>query len=459
MTIGARSLSVALGGACALALVIGACGGGGGGDTPGDDGAADAAPDTFETTPIPRRDAGIDTGPEVDRGAPSATYPAFKPATGMLRFNGGYVMKAPEITTITYAGDRNADKFEAFGDQVGASAYWKAITTEYGVGPATSGAGHHIRLGTTAPAEMNAIDVEGLVAGKLGDLAASGWPAPTVDSLYMVYLPSGTKLRMFGGKTACSAGIGGYHSSVPVGGIDVPYAVIVYCARPGASEVEAMVSVGSHELGEAATDPQVRTRTGYRGFDDPFLVWEVWNDFQNENGDACEFYRDSFIVGPAEFPFSVQRQWSNAAAKVGKDPCAPAQEDAYFSVVPLPLEDVVVDMTAYGGSSRFKTKGIHVAVGESKDVLLGLFSSAALPDDGEWTIDVTPGNPLIGKYAEDGITATLPYGNQGKNGNKVTLRVSVEALPTKFKGGSILTITSTSAAGVEHYYPLLITSN
>jgi hypothetical protein len=437
-------------------VALGACSGGGGGDAPVEDGGADAAIDTFETAPIPRRDVGIDSGPEVDRGTPSDVYPAFPTATGTLHYNGGYVMKAPVITTITYAGDRNADKFEAFGDQVGASDYWKAVAAEYGVGPATSGPGHHIRLTTTPPAEIAAAEVEGLVASKLKDLASSGWPAPTVDSLYMVYLPSTTKLRMFGGTTACSAGVGGYHSTTPVAGIDVPYAVMVYCARPGASEADAMISVGSHELGEAATDPQVRTRAGWRGFDDPFMVWEVWNDFQNENGDACEFFRDSFIVGPTEFPFSVQRQWSNAAAKAGKDPCVPAQEASYFSVVPLPLEDVTADMTPFGGASRFKTKGIHVDIGSSKDVALGFWSSG--PTD-EWTIDVLPGNPLISKWDDDNVTATLPYGNKGKNGNKTILRISVEAEPTKFKGGSILTITSTSSTGTEHYYPLLVTSN
>ncbi|MEO7095841.1 MAG: hypothetical protein ABI175_21455 [Polyangiales bacterium] len=439
----------------ALSLSPAACGGGE--EAAPGDGTSDAAVDTFETgTPIPRRDVGVDTGPEVDRGTPSDVYPAFPTATGLLHFGGGYVMKSPVINTVTYAGDRNADKFEAFGDQLGASEYWRAITAEYGVGPATSGPDHHVRLTAAAPSETSASEVEKLVQSKLVDLVGSGWPAPTVDSIYVVYLPAGTKLKLFGGSTACSQGVGGYHSTTAVAGIPVPYSVIPYCARPGTSEADAMVSTASHELGEAATDPQVRSRSGWRGFDDPFMVWEVWNDFQNENGDACEFYRDSFIVGPTEFPFAVQRQWSNAAAKAGKDPCVPAQEDAYFSVVPVPLEDVTADMTFYGGTKGFKTKGIHVDVGATRDIELGFFSSAPTAD---WTLDVVPGNPLLSRYEDPAVSASFPYGNKGKNGNKTILRLSVDAPPTTFKGGYILTITSTGAGGTEHYFPLLVTSN
>jgi hypothetical protein len=102
--------------------------------------------------------------PDDPHGVPSTTYPAFLPDVAQIKNNGGPVLKAPLVVTITYPGETRAADFESFGDTLGATQFWAAVTSEYGVGPLTSGPGNHVRMRRSLPATMTADALQQMIA-------------------------------------------------------------------------------------------------------------------------------------------------------------------------------------------------------------------------------------------------------------------------------------------------------
>ena len=377
-----------------------ACGGSTAGDNNGGNpggGSADAG--NGNPGPQPGEDAGstpvVDAGPPPDHGKPSSTYPAFKPEVGQLTNNGGDVLTHPVIVSITWPGDPGVATLEDFGDKIGATDYWKQNTSEYGVGTASSGAANHVHVATAAPASMSDQELDTFVATNAGAPATSHWPAPTDQTIYIIYLHPSTSLQL-GGQDACAQGVGGYHSSTTVNGAEVAYAIVPRCTRGQTPPVDETTMSASHELGEAATDPHPGPKSGWVGFDDNHLAFEYFQQFQSENGDACEFYREAFYKEQAPFAFAVQRQWSNASAAAGHHPCVPVPAGAYFNTTPLNLEDITIDLSAtpLQGAANAKTKGYHVKVGETKTFPIGFYSDA--DTGGPWTIRAAESNPVLG---------------------------------------------------------------
>ncbi|MEO7095840.1 MAG: hypothetical protein ABI175_21450 [Polyangiales bacterium] len=417
-----------------------------------EDGAPLDTPDAavLDTTPIRRDAAPKDAPPEVDRGTPSDVYPAYKPDLPVLQSNGGYVMVNPKIVTVTWPADKAADKFEAFGDHIGGTEYWRAITEEYGISPAISGPENHVRVTETAPARMTVEEVDAYVVAHLTDPTTSKWPVPTDDTIYILYLSPSTTLD-YDGSNACFQ-IGGYHTSTEVAGKEVAYAIIPYCKGFGGGYFESMTSAASHELGEAATDPYPRF-PGYNGFDLNHLAWEIFQNLLSENGDACALYRDSFYqADEPDFTYQVQRQWSNKNAAAGHDPCAPAPEEPYFTVVPQALESITVNLTSVGGSSKTRTRGYAIPVGETRTFTVGYISDA--PTE-RWAIDALEGNPIYGGASTELLDIHV-VGGTGKNGE--IGYVTVKVLGAGKTKSELLTIVSTNAAGTTHYLPILIGS-
>jgi hypothetical protein len=163
--------------------------------------------------------------------------------------------------------------------------------------------------------------------------AGTTWPAPTQDTIYALFLPPGTSLlvpTMGGGQPsdACSQGVGGYHSATAADGqADVAYAVVPSCNFPGVSGAQQSTMAMSHEIIEAATDPfsadRAAPNVGWYGFDGAHFGFEYFNELYAENGDTCEFFRESFFKGDASFPYALQRIWSNSSAAAGHHPCVP----------------------------------------------------------------------------------------------------------------------------------------
>jgi hypothetical protein len=402
---------------------------------------------TPDPTPAPTAPAAPAT-PALDHGAVSTTYPAFAPAVGQLANHGGSVLKSPVIVTITWPSDTDADAFETLGDKIGKGSYWKAVTSEYGAGAGVSGAENHVRITDAAPATISDTEINTFVAAQLTK-ADAPWPTPaTGDPVYIMYLSPSTDL-LLSGKSACKQGVGGYHDSTKVNGKSVAYAVVPRCQA-----MEDVTLAASHELAEAATDPYPRTKPAWTGFVDESLAWDFFQQFQSENGDACEFYRDSMLSGTeTDVGFAVQRQWSNASGKAGHDPCVPAiAGQKYFSVTPLDLEDIDVDLSSIGGSTA-TTKGYKVKVGATKTVPLGFYSDGPI---NAWDIKTIAGGITGGFGGGSSSKGNLDLSldvTTGQNGQKAYLTVTVNSAGRT--GAQLVTVVSTRGS-VSHYMPILI---
>ncbi len=480
----AQLSSIAAAMACAALI---ACGGsephGSSSEPVAEGGAADSGPMTTHPEASP------DAGPPPDPGAPSDTYPAFPPDVGQILNNGGLVLKSPVIVAITWNGDPSQGTFDSFADTVGETSYWKATCTEYGVGSAACGAVNHVHLSTAAPAQVTDQDVQNLVLANAGavattagvasdagtdaeaaDAAADGetgpaWPAATSETIYAFFLPPGTSLQTQtnGGSTgdACSAGIGGYHDQVTVGGVTTSYAVVPSCSFPGGNPAAQQTTMSmSHELIEAVTDPHPRDNNpGYVGFDDAHFSFDWFQEFSDEVGDACEFFDSSFYedqeTTPVAFDYWVQRTWSNKSGLAGHDPCVPAPSTPYFNVTPLNLQMVGMvlpaQLSSTGKAQPFQTKGLHVAVGQSATLALGFYSDA--PTGGPWTLGYSLGSPVLSQKPTY-LTVSLDR-TTGQNGDKAYATVKVNSLG-KLNGE--LVVFHSKMNGVTHYMPVVVGS-
>jgi hypothetical protein len=405
------------------------------------------------------QDAGPPAPPPPDHGAPSDTYPAFKPDVGQIVDNGGGVLKSPKIVTVTWPNDTDAPELERFGDEIGQTNYWKAITSEYGVGPGTSGAANHIRMTTPLGASVADSDLDAIVTANATQTAqgsftpdASKWPAPTNDTVYILYIPPSTSLNVQGGD-ACTIGVGGYHSNTQAG---IVYAIVPPCAFMG-TRFEDTTQSASHELAEAALDPRPQSTPGFTGVDTAHYAWESFQQGQSENGDMCEFYRDSFYTETGDvmgdFKFAVQRQWSNKSIVAGHSPCVP-QVGTYFNTTLITPEQVAIDLSSMGGSTKEKVNGVHIPVGQTKTFEIGFYSDAPMD---AWTISAHENNPVLagqGGKATSHFKATIDK-TSGKNGEKALVTVQVTA-PGRRKG-ELLVISSQKGAQT-HYMPIMIGS-
>jgi len=411
----------------------------------GKDGArADAATDATGDAPV--------DAPVRDHGDASTTFPAFKPYMPHVVANGGAVLAAPQIVTVTWPNEANVTEFETFGDVVGGGAYWAATTSEYGIGPAVSGPSNHVHVPDLPLATMSASDVVTFIQNHATNFAASGWPAPTPNTIYILYLSAETDLT-FGTSNACTAA-GGYHDTLTINGVDTVYAVIPHCQANGATETLA----ASHELIEASTDPHPEDLPAYLGFDTDHLAWDIWGSFQDELGDACEFYTDSFFQQPfvdeaGTQTYGVQRTWSNASAALGHDPCQPAAPGPYYNVAPIDLETISLTLNGLQENGLVQTQGYHIAKGETKTFAVGLYSDA--PTGGPWTLTASE-NGAEGPLGPPNLTVSLDS-TTGQNGNIVYVTVTVNSVNPSL-AGELVTIQSQLGSGPTRYLPILISS-
>jgi hypothetical protein len=446
------------------AVAAAACGGSVA-QNPGDQGQPDAGGDDAATMPAPEAGSSMpeastadaSDGPVRDHGAPSMTYPAFKPDMGQIIDNGGVTLSMPVVVSITWNSDPSQAMFDAFSDSLGPTQYWAATTTEYGVGALTSGMSNHVHLATAAPAQLADSDLQSMVTSNAG----ATWPAPTDQIIYAFYLPPSTSLQFGGGGgggggDACQQGIGGYHDQVNVGGHTVAYAVVPSCNFGGGNTPAEQTTMSmSHELIEAVTDPHPQDNNpGYVGFDADHFAFDYFQRFSSEVGDACEFFRQSFYQDTeASFMYWVQRTWSNKSGAAGHDPCVPAPAAPYFNVTPLQLDTVNVDLSLLGGSAMTPTKGVHVPMGQTVTFPIGFYSDG--PTGGPWTVQAVSGNPATGSsngstYLKASIDKT-----SGQNGEKAYVTVTTNTVG-RLKG-ELLTIVST-LNGTKHYMPILVGS-
>ena len=423
----------ALGFLCVLGT---ACGGNG--IDLGDAGDAATNNDAQTSDVVQSNDAGSDVTEPVDAGPygqPSSTYPAFTPWMGQLSKNGGPILTAPVIVTITWDVDTGRTTFESFGDAIGGSTYWSAAVGEYGVGPSTS---THVHLSTTPPTSWSDTSVRTFIGQNLGGIL----PTPTSQTIYVFYIAPGTTFS-FGNQNACNS-IGGYHDSFTSGSDIIAYAVLPNCNTDAKTTQYA-----SHEIGEAATDPQPSNSIGLYGWDDPYLAFHEWQRGNDENGDACEFFADSDYTEQQPFNYSVQRLWSNKMGPLGHSPCQPYTA-AYFNVAPIGIGDITVDLSQEGGPASFKTQGFTCALNATCQIPVGIYSDA---QTGPITVTAAESNPLVNPVTGRLTLSIDPKKTSGVNGEITYVNVTVNN-----KGplnAEMLTVITT-LGNTKHYLPLLV---
>ena len=341
-----------------------------------DGGSADASVTLDAAVPPADGAARADAPSDSPGDGSSATYPAFVPDVPTLTNLGGAILSAPKIVTIVWTADANHTKYEAFDDAIGASDYWKAAVREYGVGPATNGG--HVEIATPPPVSF-AVDpandeIDAFIVNGVEGAPGNGWPLPDAQTMYMLFIPESVAILQ-GGTDACANTIG-YHAETTAGAhAHVVYGVVAEkCHDTTATVIDSTTETASHEIGEAATDPHTDTDGALSGFDADHYVWELFQQGQDENGDACEFFDDSYYQD-TPLDALVQRLWSNKAVLAGKNPCVPgALGVAYFNVTPLAQE--MVD-TLDAASKKHHSKGFHVPIGSMKTVDFGAYNRRA----------------------------------------------------------------------------------
>jgi len=418
------------------------CGSSKGAGSNGADDVPDAASD----------EAGEEGGGDAD--AAPAPYPAFPPAVGQIVNNKGGVLAKPKIVTVTWAGDENAAALQTFDDTLVASSYWATTTSEYGVGPATSGAANHVVVPTPPTSPWDVADIDTWIQ-QTATSAPAGWPANDSETLYVLFIPTTVQVTD-SGQNACDF-YGGYHTQTyDNNGLNpVIYALIPEgCySLSGMPLMQTATESASHELVEGVTDP-----SGYAGWDafpPNNLAWSLWNDDQTEVADACESYTDGYYLGTGDLPYWLSRTWSNASAKAGHDPCVPAPSGPYNNVTPLGLETMNVNALIYNpdGSTSvgpFTTKGWRIAPGATATVQVGFYSDAPMD---AWTVNALEGDCCTYPWTE--VLTVKPASFSGKNGDTVSLSITVKNAPAQGTA-ALLTFNSAKGRDTTHLMPVVI---
>ncbi len=278
-----RVFSLLLGLGCACAFACGGVDSGAPDTGTGDDAAI--TPDAGTTV-----DAASETVEKTDAG-----YPGPHPAVPQVQNAGGPVLTAPKIIPIFFPNDLQQAQIEDFTNQLAASSFWGAATTEYGAGLLTVGAS--IVVTDTPPKTIDLAGVESWLVNYL-DGTHAGWPAIDQNEIFTIFYPSTTTISDPSFGTSCQS-FGGYHSEAKgTSAQSIVYAVMPRCASLGQSikGFDALTSGLSHELIEASTDP-LQSNPAWSYVDLDHMVWNLMP--LGEIGDMCAYEPQSYqrLVG------------------------------------------------------------------------------------------------------------------------------------------------------------------
>jgi hypothetical protein len=300
-----------------------------------------------------------------------------QPSAPQIRSDGGPVLSNPRIVPVFYPDDPMISQKEAFLAKLAPSAYWKATTSEYGVGPATITA--PVVQPAPAPATLTDDQIHTWLKQNL-EAPGSPFPAPSGQEIYTLFFPPQTAVLLPDGNggtwTGCQQ-FGSYHGAVTLpSGKSAAFAVVLSCNGylDNLVGIDSITDAASHELIEAATDPY--STIGSAAYID--ANWEAsgWAYTAEgygsaELGDICEFQPAVSVMNP-ELGFVVQRSWSNAAAAAGHDPCVPVltSNQPYFNAQPL------LGGASPDPSTDYWVKGLEIPPGGEATIPLRLFSDA-----------------------------------------------------------------------------------
>jgi hypothetical protein len=429
---------------CGAATAVAACG------STEDDSAPAPAADSGAVTPPVDTDGAADAGPAVSYPAPHSTLPTVATSNGPVLAN-------PTIVPIFFPGFGFRTQLIDFTSKIGKSAYWKAVSSEYGVGMLTAQTA--IDVVEPPDAVITDADIQAWLKSRFDGTHPEFGTAPIAGAIYTVFYPPTTTIYLGAAPTTNDGGVeaggggtdagtrqprsqssctyfGGYHQNIKVGTADLAYAVIPQCAAFGPlMGLDVVTGTPSHEWVEAATDPYPLTRPAYSQVDDDHISW-TFALGAGEVADMCAQYDSSFYKDP-EIGYFVQRSWSNAAAKIGTEPCVPALPGAipYFNASPVLKDNVSLTIG--------ETKGVTIPVGKSKVVELDLFSSG--PTSGPWTVAVQGTGNTMAPPLSFALDKT-----SGVNGDKIMVTITSNTAASTRLGGTTFIVTST--LGTEKHY-------
>jgi len=328
----------------------------------------------------------------------------------------GPVLTAPRVQLIVYESDPFVADVDAFVAELQSTGTWSAQTAEYGVGPFTILP--TIKLPGPVPTTLD--DETGDPSPFEKNLAAQitganpAWGAADPSTMYLFLMPLGTDVKSFG---HCCVDYLGYHYEAPAGLSSVPYGIVCHCKEePGDSltALEYVTTTVIHEMAEIATDPYVVNSPAFSQPDDDHVIWTIATG--GECSDMCDYNADTNFT-PAGAKYKVQRSWSNAAAKAGKNPCVPNSITApYFNSTPV-LADTVTIVNYF---NPVKTKGVKIPVGETRTIDVQLWSEA--PTSGPWTVQAYDLEDYLGSTPH--LEVSLDK-NTGSNGDTLKLTIKV----------------------------------
>jgi len=350
--------------------------------------------------------------------------------------NGNRVMQNMHIVTVTWSADDPSmvSRLQKLDDTITQTPWWKSTTSEYCekggspcIGPGT--AGEHVVIKDPPPNDFTDSSQGGASTLQtwLKQQVATNpdFPDPTPDTLYAIYLPSGTSITL--DNTQSCNGFGAYHNTTDLTGkktsqaLPTAYAIMPRC---GGKESTTTVSA-SHEFTEAATDPDIgqQNLTFY-------MLNQTWAVAGGEVGDLCV----DFLGGNdrwQESSFVVQRSWSNAAAKTGHDPCVPVPQGAvYFQAAPR------------------KQKLVLKVVGDTAVLDIDAYSDAPTSD---WKLSAFD----YAQYQQNTTYLGFAFDTSNvNNGSHVQLTVTLKRAMPQY---DIFAIISTGPNGVRHTWPVLVT--
>ena len=356
--------------------------------------------------------------------------PQFPPPLPEVITYGGPVLSTPRVHPIYFAGtpDPMANDVQTFLPELQSTGYWTQTTSEYGVGNLQILSA--LQLPGAAPATLDDATLQHLIGAQLSG-SNPPWGANDTNAIYLLILPSTTTMTSSLG-TSCNEFVGYHGEGVVPGGTRFVYAVACLCPGlylPILSDLGQRTMVISHELVEAATDPYFMSDPAYQGEDDANVIWTL--TLGGELGDMCEFNSDAYVI-PQGGHYSVQRTWSNAAARQHHIPCVPATgSQPFFDVYP-----VLSQRTVTLNNSPFTVDTVDVPIGQTKVVDLKLYS--ATPTTGPWAVTVWDWEA----YNNNAATTTLSLDKaNGQTGDTLHLSITAKASDTKFPGEAVLILS------------------
>ena len=249
-------------------------------------------------------------------------------AGGSLQYYGGPVISHPKVYAVFWGSNVDSEtqsKIGPFFANMLDSTYMDFLT-EYNTGitavDGRQGTNQTLNRGTFAgnltiqPINASTHLSDGDIQTELdAQIAAGKLPAPSDDSLYMIYFPAGVSISI-DSQASCSS-FCAYHEGFksPKTGASIYYGVMPVCGfgcGMGGSTFDSLSIVSSHECTEAVTDP-------FPTPGDKPAYPQAWNDAGGQEiGDLCA-QGNSTVTGHG-LTSAVQWEYDNSIAGCNQGP-------------------------------------------------------------------------------------------------------------------------------------------